>query len=215
VRFLVATRSPDKLREIRAILRGVPELDLIDLNDARVEPSEEEEGIEAFDTFAENALAKAHYFRRRTGLPTIADDSGIVVDALDGAPGVRSKRFSPAGLELSGEARDRENLEHLLRLLGDLPLARRTARYVCVAALDTGEGEEPRTFSGTAEGLILGDPRGRGGFGYDPIFFDQRSGKSFAELTPPEKDGISHRGAAFRALGHYLSSSTLEGGEAS
>lgn len=194
-------------------MRGVPDLELIDLSDAGLEPSDAEEEIEVFDTFAENARAKARYFRRLTDLPTIADDSGIAVDALGGAPGVRSKRFSPAGFDLSGEERDRENLEHLLRLLGDLPLARRTARYVCAAALDTGEASEPRTFLGEAEGLILGRPRGRGGFGYDPIFFDQRSGKTFAELTPAEKDAVSHRGAAFRALGGYLSGSTLEGGE--
>lgn len=196
-------------------MRGVPGLDLIDLNDAGVKPSEEEEGIEAFDTFAENAVAKARYFRERTGLPTVADDSGIVVDALDGAPGVRSKRFSPDAAGLSGEERDRDNLQHLLRLLGDLPLARRTGRYVCVAALDMGADEEPHTFTGTAEGLILGRPRGRGGFGYDPIFFDQHTGKSFAELTPAEKDAISHRGGAFRELGRYLSGSTLEGAETS
>lgn len=196
-------------------MRGVPDLDLIDLNDVGAEPREEEEGIEVFETFAENAAAKARYFQELTQLPTIADDSGIVVDALEGAPGVRSKRFSPAASELSGEERDRENLEHLLKLLGDLPLAHRTARYVCVAALDTEGDGKPRTFSGTAEGLILGRPRGRGGFGYDPIFFDQHSGKTFAELTPGEKDAVSHRGAAFRALGRYLSESTLEGGETS
>lgn len=203
MKLVLATRSPDKVREIRAILRGVPGVELLDLNDAGVAASDEEEAIEVFDTFEENARAKARHFQAKTGLPTVADDSGLVVDALGGAPGVRSKRFSPRGEGLDGVERDRENLEHLLRELGDLPLADRTARYRCVAALDAG-GPEVSVFHGEVEGLILGLPRGKRGFGYDPAFYHQASGKTFAELNPGEKDEISHRGIAFRALADHL-----------
>ena len=204
MRLLLATRSGHKLHEIRTILQRVPALQFVDLNDVGVPWSEGEEDIEAFDSFRENAVAKARYFHRLTGLPTIADDSGIVVDALGGAPGVHSKRFAPVDENLLGEERDRENLEHLLRGLADVALAERAARYVCVAALVTAEDEKPTTFEGTAEGLILGNGRGGGGFGYDPVFFDPASGRTFAELTPAEKNAISHRGAAFRDLAAHL-----------
>jgi XTP/dITP diphosphohydrolase len=203
MRLLVATRSGPKLREIRAILRGVPGLQIVDLNDAGIPPSPEEDGIEKFQTFEENAIAKARYFHERSGLPTVADDSGICVDALDGAPGVRSRRFAPGTAALAPEDVDRANNEQLLRLLGDLDLARRTAHYACVAAL-VRKGAPPVAFEGRADGLILGHPRGKGGFGYDPLFFDPPSGLTFAELTPAEKDARSHRGAAFRALAEFL-----------
>jgi XTP/dITP diphosphohydrolase len=206
VRLLVATRSGHKLHEIRTILREAVAIDLIDLNDAGVEPTTAEDDIEVFDTFEENAVAKARYFQGLTEIPTVADDSGLVVDALDGAPGVRSKRYAPNPRELDGGARDRENLEHLLRELGETPLARRTARYLCVAALVEDEPSPPKVFTGVAEGLILGRRRGRGGFGYDPVFYDQPSGKTFAELTREEKNSVSHRGRAFRALAAHLSS---------
>jgi XTP/dITP diphosphohydrolase len=178
----------------------------MDLNDVGVQPSPAEDGIEIFDSFEENAIAKARYFFRVTGLPTVADDSGLVVDALGGAPGVHSKRFAPIPAEVTGEERDQENLEHLLRELGDVALAERTARYVCVAALLETEGGEATVFRGVSEGLILGARRGRGGFGYDPVFFDPPSGKTFAELTPDEKNAVSHRGRAFRSLATHLSS---------
>lgn len=206
MRLLVATRSGHKLHEIRTILHEAVPIDVIDLNDAGVEPTEAEDDIEVFDTFEENAVAKALYFQGLSGIPTVADDSGLVVDALGGAPGVRSKRYAPNPHELDGEARDKENLEHLLRELGETPLARRTARYVCVAALVEDEASPPKVFTGVAEGLILGSSRGRGGFGYDPVFYDQPSGKTFAELTPEEKNSVSHRGQAFRALAAHLSS---------
>ena len=199
MKLLVATRSAHKLGEIRAILRDVGRLSLVDLNDVGFAPSPEEEGIEAYETFSENALAKARYFAEKTGLPTVADDSGLVVDALGGRPGVHSKRFAPGGKELSSEDRDRANNEHLLELLGDRPLAERTARYVCVAAL-VDDSADPIQARGEAEGLILGRPRGYGGFGYDPLFYDQALGRTFAELTPREKDERSHRGRAFRRL---------------
>ncbi len=216
MKLVVATRSGHKLQEIRAILRGHPNIHLVDFGDVNVSPSPDEEEIEAFDSFAENAIAKARYFHRLTGLPTVADDSGLVVDALAGAPGVRSKRFSPAAADLSGDARDRENLEHLLRELSDSTIADRTARYVCAAALIKADSDEADVFVGEAEGLILGSDRGRGGFGYDPVFFYPASGKTFAEISSAAKNEISHRGAAFRAMAASLARKDrpVRGGEA-
>ncbi len=199
--LVLATRSGHKVREIRRILADVPDLRVVDLPGAGVAESEEEEGLEPFETFEENALSKARYFFEKTGRPTVADDSGLEVEALDGAPGVRSKRFSPdRGLE--GQALDTANLEYLLERLGDLPLADRAGRYVCVAALVTEDGEW--TFRGESPGLILGRPKGWGGFGYDPVFFDPELGKTFAEISDEEKNARSHRGAAFRALADHL-----------
>lgn len=202
MRLLVASRSKGKMREIRRILADVPELEILDLEDAGVAYDPEEEELEPYDTFEENALSKARYFFEKSGLPTVADDSGLMVDALDGRPGVRTKRFAP-GDDLEGEARDRANNRHLLKKLQGVPEARRGARYVCVAALIEGEGESS-TFRGEAPGRVLLEPRGTGGFGYDPIILDVSSGHSFAELTPEEKNDRSHRGRAFRALGHHL-----------
>jgi len=202
-RLLVATRSRHKLAEIRRILEDVPDLELLGLEDADIPPSDEEIGLEPYHTFWENARSKAAYFRRRSGLPTVADDSGIEVDALGGAPGVRSKRFAPVEEGVVGEARDRANNAHLVELLADLPPEERTARYVCVAALDEGEGGV-HIFRGEAPGRIVDEPRGSGGFGYDPHFFDPDLGKTFAEIDGDEKNARSHRGKAFRALGRFL-----------
>ncbi|MDX1567488.1 MAG: non-canonical purine NTP pyrophosphatase, partial [Longimicrobiales bacterium] len=148
---------------------------------------------------------KARYFHDRSGLPTVADDSGLAVDALGGRPGVRSKRFAP-DQGLDGEERDRANNRHLIRLLEDVPPEDRTARYVCVAALVEKAGAEPRYFRGEAPGLIVDEPRGTGGFGYDPHFFDPELQKTFAEIPPEEKNARSHRGRAFRALAAHLES---------
>lgn len=191
------------MREIRAILRGLSDITLLDLNDVGIAPSDEEDAIEAFETFEENALAKAQYFHRISGLPTLADDSGLEVDALQGKPGVRSRRFAPVPEGVRSEDRDRANNEHLLTLLGSLDLAERRARYICVAAFISASGEAS-VFRGRAEGLILGRPRGRGGFGYDPLFFDPTLGRTFAELSPEEKDARSHRGNAFRLFASAL-----------
>jgi XTP/dITP diphosphohydrolase len=204
MKVLVATRSGHKLREIRQILRGVRGIELIDLVDAGVAESPEEDSIERFDSFEENARAKAECFARRSGLPTIADDSGIAVEALGGAPGVRSKRYAPGAECLSADERDRANLLHLLDALGGRPLSERGGRYVCVAALDLADGSEPMLFRGEVEGVILDRQRGVGGFGYDPIFFYPGYGRTFAEMSAAEKDAVSHRGAAFRALGGAL-----------
>lgn len=202
VRLLVATRSKHKMAEIRRILSDVQGLELLDLDDAAVEYNPDEERLEPYDTFEENAASKASYFFGKTGLPTVADDSGLEVDALDGGPGVRTKRFAP-GEDLEGEARDQANNAHLLHLLKGVPWGERGARYVCVAALAMGEGPV-RTFRGEAPGRVLEEGRGYRGFGYDPIILDEASGRSFAELTPEEKNDRSHRGRAFRSLGAFL-----------
>ena len=123
----------------------------------------------------------------------------------DGAPGGRSKRFAPRG-GLEGDERDRANNDHLLELMGDTPPKERRARYVCVAALQMPE--EVTIFRGEAPGLIVGRPRGGGGFGYDPLFLDRELGRTFAEISPAEKNARSHRGRAFRALAAYLSDTT-------
>lgn len=202
MKLLLATRSAQKLAEIRAILASVPELDLLDLHGAGIPETAQEAELERFHTFEANAVAKARFFAETSGLPTLADDSGLVVDALGGEPGVRSKRF--AGEErLEPQARDQRNNEHLLHRLHGTPLPQRTARYVCVAALAFPHGDV-HTFRGVAEGLILDAPRGTGGFGYDPLFYDPDTGCTFAELTPEEKNRRSHRGKAFRAAAELL-----------
>ena len=200
--LVVATRSPHKLTEIRRVLEKDPGLRVLSLDEAGIPASPEEDGIEAFDTFEENARAKAAYFNSLCGAATIADDSGLEVDVLDGAPGVRSKRFAPAP-DLTGEERDHANNEHLVKLLASHKPGRRTGRYVCVAVLHFGIGE-PMVFRGEAPGTIVLEPRGEDGFGYDPHFQDAETGKTFAELDPEEKDARSHRGKAFRALGSKL-----------
>lgn len=202
MRLLVATRSPGKMREIRRILAEVPGLEILDLDEAGVVYDPREEELEPFDTFEENATSKASYFFRKSGIPTVADDSGLMVDHLGGRPGVRTKRFAP-GEKLEGEERDQANNEYLLKLMDGVAEGERRACYVCVAAL-VGSESKPRTFRGEAPGVVLTVPRGTGGFGYDPIIQDQISGRAFAELTPEEKNERSHRGRAFRALGRHL-----------
>lgn len=203
MRLLLATRSVHKAGEIRRILSPVPDLELVSLDEAGVPETPEEEGLEPHDTFEANARSKAAWFQARTGLPTVADDSGLEVDALEGAPGVRSKRFAPLPADVEGEARDRANNEHLLERLEGVPPGRRGARYVCVAVLDAGEAHA-RAFRGEAPGEILEAPRGTGGFGYDPLFHDPELGRTFAEIPPAEKNARSHRGRAFRALAEHL-----------
>ncbi len=199
--LVVATRSEHKLEEIGRIL-GDPGIRLLGLDETGIPTLPEEEGLEAFDTFEENAKAKAAYFNRLSGQATIADDSGLEVDVLDGAPGVRSKRFAPR-LGLTGEERDLANNEHLVSLVSGHRPEKRTARYVCVAVLHFGIGE-PLVFRGEASGLIVPEPCGAGGFGYDPHFLDPELSKTFAEISAEEKDARSHRGKAFRALGEHL-----------
>ena len=196
--LLLATRSAHKVQEIRTILSGIPRLTVLDLDDIGLEWRDEEEALEPFDTFEENARSKAEYFHTRTGLPTVADDSGLEVDALGGAPGVRSKRFAPVE-GLTGHKLDQANNNYLVERLGALELEKRTGQYVCVAAL-LGFASQMIVTRGEAKGLILAEPRGDGGFGYDPYFFEPNLKMTFAGLHPDQKNELSHRGKAFRAL---------------
>jgi XTP/dITP diphosphohydrolase len=193
-RVLIATRSAGKLRELRPLLAAAG-FDAIDLRDAGVVASAEEEALEQFATFEENALAKAHYFLARTGLPTMADDSGLCVRALGDRPGVHSKRFSGRS-DLDGEALDAANSAHLLASVAGV--ADRAAKYVCVAAYaDWTRGVAVR---GECAGRIVDDRRGGEGFGYDPWFVSDELGITFGEASREAKEGISHRGRAFRGL---------------
>lgn len=207
MKLLVATRSRGKLREIRRILADVHGLEVLGLEEAGIAYEPAEDDLEPHSTFEENALSKARYFQTRSGLTTVADDSGIEVDALDGAPGVRSKRFAPdAGVEgegLEGQDLDDANNRHLVESLDGVAPGDRTARYVCVAAL-LEKGSPPLTIRGEAPGVVVDDPRGSGGFGYDPHVYDPTLRKTFAEMTPDEKDARSHRGHAFRSLAAEL-----------
>ena len=185
--LIVATRNTGKLTEIRQILGpGIQLKSLADIPDA---PDIIEDG----HTFEANAIKKARVIARHTGLPALGDDSGLEVDALDGAPGVYSARFS------GPNATDETNNSKLLRLLKDVPAANRTARFRCVIAIAAADGTV-QTADGACEGLILNAPRGRNGFGYDPVFFVPDKNLTFAELPAREKNRISHRGRALKAV---------------
>jgi XTP/dITP diphosphohydrolase len=206
MRLVVATRSRHKIREIREILADIEGLELLSLDEAGIGYSPDEEGLEPFETFEENARSKASYFRRKTDLPLVAEDSGLEVDALDGGPGVRTKRFAP-GDDLDGDERDGANNAYLLELMVGRPQEERAGRYVCVAALAlTPHGVE--CFRGEAPGRVLEAPRGSSGFGYDPVMLHEASGRSFAELSSHEKNALSHRGKAFRAVARALRADT-------
>jgi XTP/dITP diphosphohydrolase len=206
MKLLVATRSKHKIAEIRDILADVPALELVDLEAAGVPESPEEEHLEPHETFEENAVSKARYFSGLTGMPTVADDSGLEVRALGGAPGVRSKRFAPEE-GLDGPARDRANNRYLLERLRALAISDRRARYVCAAAF-VEDGRPPLVFRGEAPGLIVDEPRGEGGFGYDAHVLDPELGATFAELSAADKNLRSHRGKAFAALADALRART-------
>jgi XTP/dITP diphosphohydrolase len=194
--ILLATRSSGKLSELQPMFAEAG-IATVDLGAAGVAESAEEDGLEVFDTFEENALAKARYFARRSGLATAADDSGLEVFALDGRPGVRSKRFSGRS-DLHGRELDAANNAKLqLELAGH---SDRRARFVCAAALVTPDGQE-LVRRGETSGVILSAPRGDAGFGYDPFFQSvELGGRTFAEASVAEKERVSHRGRAFRAL---------------
>lgn len=202
MRILVATRSQHKLQEIRQLL-AEDGVQLLDLDEAGIPSSPEEDGIEAFDTFEANALAKARYFAQRSGLPTLADDSGLCVDALDGGPGVWSKRFSGRS-DLNGSELDESNNDTLLERLDGVPEDRRGAHYTCVMALVLPDGREI-VRRGTVDGIILEERRGTGGFGYDPLFFVPEIGCAFGETTKETKNRLSHRAEAIRAIAPQIS----------
>ena len=182
--LLLATTNYHKLEEYRAIFSGLP-FHFLSLHDIHLDLDVEEIGT----TFAENAELKALTYARASGMLTLADDSGLEIDALGGAPGIYSARF--AGKETSYEERFRLLLEQLKGLTRE----RRTARFRCAIALAEPSGYH-QTVEGTLEGLIADTPRGQYGFGYDPIFFIPELGKTSAELTPEHKNRISHRGRA-------------------
>jgi XTP/dITP diphosphohydrolase len=197
-RLVVATRNPGKVREIHEMLAGLGGYEVVGLAELGIPESPEEDAVEAFETFEENALAKARWFAARTGELALADDSGICVDALGGAPGVRSRRFAAVDAA-RGERQDQANNRHLLDLLREVPDAERTARYVCAAALAWPDGREA-VRTGTCEGVILRAPQGTGGFGYDPLFYVESEDATFGELPPERKHALSHRGRAVRAI---------------
>jgi XTP/dITP diphosphohydrolase len=197
-RLLVASRSRHKVAELH---------DLLDLGDDVVFVSPDEVGIEGepvedADTFAGNAEIKARYYAERSGLPTLADDSGLEVDALDGGPGVYTKRYA------GPDAGDEDNNTKLLTELAGLPPERRGARYHCVLAfIDPTSGQPPVYRDGQFEGRIATERRGTGGFGYDPIFEPEGEapgGRTVGQMSSREKHALSHRGKAARAMAEHL-----------
>jgi XTP/dITP diphosphohydrolase len=190
--ILFATTNPGKIAELRAMLDI--DVEMVGLADLEAVAEIEEDGA----TFAENARKKAIGYAKATGLWTTADDSGLVVDALDGAPGVKSARFSGAK-DKDRTLLDHKNMVKVLRLLEGLPSEKRTARFICALCLASPERILIET-EGTLEGLIAEKEIGHNGFGYDPIFFVPNLNKTVAQLTREEKNAISHRGNAIRKL---------------
>lgn len=195
-RVLLATRNAKKLVELQRILDGVlgpQRIQLVGLADVPAYQEVPETGL----TFGENALLKAREGVKWTNLPTIADDSGLAVDALNGMPGVFSARWS------GRHGDDRANLELVLAQIGDVPDEHRGAAFVCAAALVLPGGKE-HLVEGRQTGRLLRAPRGEGGFGYDPVFLGDQQDRTNAELSPEEKDAISHRGKALRTLAKVI-----------
>jgi XTP/dITP diphosphohydrolase len=195
-RLLLATTNPGKVREIRALLAGLP-YELIGLDTLPPVEAPEETGI----TFAENARLKAEYYSRTTGITAVAEDSGLEVDALGGAPGVESARYGGA---------DAPYAEKFRLIYAELDMAgveTSPARFVCALAF-AEDGCVTFESRGVVEGQIARQPSGRGGFGYDPIFFYPPYGTTLADVDPARKGAVSHRGQAFRALRDYLGART-------
>jgi XTP/dITP diphosphohydrolase len=194
-RVVLATRNEHKVVELRRILDGAGlDIELVGTGQFQDLPEVAETG----STFAANALLKARDVAARTGLTAVADDSGLSVDALNGMPGILSARWA------GKHGDDQANLNLLLAQLADTPKQRRRAAFHCAAAVATPEGDE-RVVEGVLEGSVIDEPRGTNGFGYDPIFTPIGYVLTTAQLTPDEKDAISHRGQAFRALVPVLS----------
>lgn len=191
MKLFVATRNEGKAREIRALFQGLP-FTLLFPRDLYLEALPDEAAIENGATYVENAVAKARYFAGRAGIGTVAEDSGLEVDALHGEPGARSARWSGEG--------DEANNTLLLERLAGVPEAQRRARYRCVVAYIERATAMPEIVEATCEGMITGERRGTGGFGYDPLFFSPELRMTFGEAPPAAKHRVSHRGRAFRAL---------------
>jgi XTP/dITP diphosphohydrolase len=201
-RILVASTNPGKLKELREMLGS--NIEWVGLRDFPNIPEIEEDGA----TFAENARKKALGYAKASGLWTLADDSGLVVDAIGGQPGIKSARFAGAKVK-DRKIIDRKNIEKLLMLLKDIPKEKRTARFVCCLCLASPEKILAET-RGEVEGIIIDEPAGENGFGYDPVFFVPKLNKTVAQLSSEAKNAISHRGNAIRKLepllGNFLRS---------
>lgn len=193
-KLLLATNNPGKIGEYQTLLEGLP-LTMTTPAQEGLEGEPEETGA----TFEENALLKARYYARASGVLSLADDSGLEVDALNGEPGIHSARYAGDG------ATDAERIRFLLAKLKGIPWQERTARFHCVIALVWPGGAE-ETFDGSREGYIIVEPKGRNGFGYDPVFYVPELGKTFAELEPEVKNRWSHRAEAARKAAHRLRS---------
>ncbi len=190
--IVIASRNKKKIEELKRILEGL-NTKLLSMDDF----PELEEVVEDGETFDANALKKARYVCNKTGLPSLADDSGLEVDALGGKPGVRSARFAREN------ATDEDNIKKLLEELNGVPENLRSARFVCCIALVLPNGEE-HLFWGFVKGKITNQPRGEKGFGYDPVFIPEGYEKTFAEMESCEKDSISHRKEALDKLKKFL-----------
>ena len=203
MKLFVATRNDGKAREIRELFSGLP-FQLVFPQQQFLERLPEEGDLEQGMSLTENAVAKARYFAKRSGLPTVAEDSGLEVDPLDGAPGIHSARYAHFyGKREGGKGEgdiDAANNALLLERLTGVPEEQRTARYRCVAAFLETPTAAPQLVEAATEGRVLTEPRGAGGFGYDPLFFSTDLGMTFAEAPPAAKHRVSHRGRAFRAL---------------
>jgi XTP/dITP diphosphohydrolase len=203
-RILFASSNPHKLREVVEILTPLG-VEVMGLDSLAVVPSEpEEDGA----TFEDNARKKAVGYAVTTGMYCLADDSGLEVDGLGGAPGVHSARYAGGGADRG--ARDRLNNEKLIQEIRRLPPEQRTARFVCAMCLAGPDGRVVAETRGTFDGVVSEEPRGENGFGYDPLLFLPDVGKSSAELTPEEKNARSHRGRAARAMLEALEGARLD-----
>ena len=197
MKLLFATRSSGKQAEVRRVLEAAGHQVLFP-DEAGVPESSLEETLEASDSFETNARTKAEYFLKKTGLPTVADDSGLEVFSLGGLPGVRSKRWATAAG--SPVQVDQANNAELLRRLAGAPESKRRARFRCVLVLLRSASAMPEVFEGVCGGRILEQPRGTGGFGYDPLFLCDALNQTFGEADAAEKDRVSHRGQALERL---------------
>jgi XTP/dITP diphosphohydrolase len=190
--LVLATRNKKKVEEIRRITEGL-NIDVVTLDNFPECPEVKEDGA----TFMENAVKKAVAVARYTGKVSLADDSGLEVDALNGAPGIMSARYA------GNESDDSKNIGKLLREMENIPLAKRSARFACCLALAYPDGRV-LTFLGYSYGMIGKEPAGFNGFGYDPVFYPEGYERTFAEISGEEKDAISHRGRALSEFGEYL-----------
>ncbi|MBR4874368.1 MAG: XTP/dITP diphosphatase [Clostridia bacterium] len=195
-KLLVATGNKGKLVEIREILKGI---EVLGLKDVGIDVDVEETG----KTFAENAYIKAFEISKLSGLPVLADDSGLEVDVLGGEPGVYSARYA------GEDTTDEKNVSKLLSKLKDVPLNERTARFACAMCIIFPDGKKIESFGVSCPGIIIDEPRGENGFGYDPVFYSTEYGKTFSEMSMEEKNKVSHRKAALIALSEKIKGELL------